>query len=138
MNQLYHPQHTADFFAFLAQHCIPTYTVTNNAVGDLTTYSDSDRKVRSLAGIESFLSANGLDRNWLTRFAFAYYESRYNPPRKPFDFYVALALSTKLRDDLSGVASGLRQVMWWVVARQGGSFLQSRVGRGSHLQQFVL
>ncbi len=109
MNQLYHPQHTADFFAFLAQHRIPAYTVTNNAVGDLTTYSDSERKVRSLVGIESFLSANDLDNHWLKRFAVAYYESRYNPPRKPFDFYVALALSTKLRDDSSGVASGLRQ-----------------------------
>jgi hypothetical protein len=109
MNQLYHPQRTADFFAFLAQHHVPTYTVTNNAVGDLSTFSDPDKKIRSFTGIVSFLSSNGLCYDFLKNLAVTYYESRYTPPRKPFDFYVALALCTKLRDDSSGITNCLRQ-----------------------------
>ena len=59
MNQLYHPEHTADFFDMLAASSIAVFTVTNNAVHDLTTYSDPEKKNRTLDGVKAFLVSNG-------------------------------------------------------------------------------
>ena len=59
MNQLYHPAHTAAFFTMLAQNSdIPVFTVTNNVVHDLTTFSDAEKKHKTLDGVTKFLINN--------------------------------------------------------------------------------
>ena len=59
MNQLYHPEHTAEFFTMLAQNTnIKVYTVTNNVVHDLATFSDAEKKNKTLDGVAKFLAAN--------------------------------------------------------------------------------
>ena len=99
MNQLYHPQNAADFFSFLQLYKIPSYVVTNNAVGDITTFKD-DEKTKTFAGVELFLKSNGLTGNFLGRLAQAHYESVFNPPRKPFDYYTAFALTSAMGDKM--------------------------------------
>ena len=60
MNQLYHPAHTAAFFTMLSQNSdIPVFTVTNNVVHDLTTFSDAEKKHKTLDGVTRFLASNG-------------------------------------------------------------------------------
>ena len=118
MNQLYHPARTAAFFNMLAKNSnIPVFTVTNNVVHDLTTYADEERKTKTLEGVTKFLASNGwrysfilfainvfgfdatvaffcrINGNFLLKLAKRHYESRYNPPRKAFDFYTAAALT---------------------------------------------
>jgi ankyrin repeat protein len=95
MNQLYHPKCAAAFFAFLAKWKVPAFIVTNNIVKDITTM-DPEKKEKTYDGIEAFMSANGLNGVFLQKFAKAHYTSVYNPPRKPFDFYSAKALTTWL------------------------------------------
>ena len=59
MNQLYHPARTASFFEMLAQNSnIPAFTVTNNAVHDLMTFADAEKKQKTLEGVAKFLKAN--------------------------------------------------------------------------------
>ena len=59
MNQLYHPAHTAAFFDMLAGNSsIPVFVITNNAVHDLTTYADDEKKQKTLEGVTQFLEAN--------------------------------------------------------------------------------
>jgi len=102
MNQLYHPSRTADFFKFVAVHNIPTFVITNNQVSDLATFSDAEKKVKTYDGINKFLTANSLNGTFLQSVASLYYNSPNNPPKKPFDFYTALALvqSTKSIESL--------------------------------------
>jgi hypothetical protein len=90
MNQLYHPQRTQQFFDFLDQNMIKTFVVSNNAVHDLAV-KGADGKA-SDNGWMSFLKSNGINTGFLTQIARVYYNSAYNPPRKAFDFYTALAL----------------------------------------------
>jgi hypothetical protein len=93
MNQLYHPECAAAFFAFLEQHQqIPCFAVVNNVVSDLNT-TDPETKEKTYAGVQSFLDANHLKGPFLRKLANAHYHSVYNPPRKPFDFYAARALT---------------------------------------------
>ncbi len=94
MNQLYHPRNTARFLSFLQAHGVPSFVVTNNAVADLSTWSDAARTLRTYDGIDRFLRANLLDGPFLAALARAYYETPRGtpPPRKPFDFYTAAAL----------------------------------------------
>ena len=59
MNQLYHPSNTAAFFTILAKNRdIPVFTITNNVVDDLTTFSDTEKKVKTMDGVKSFLASN--------------------------------------------------------------------------------
>ena len=95
MNQLYHPQKTAEFFSFVEQYKIPAFVVTNNVVGDLTTFAD-DKKQKTMMGVEKFLESNRLTGMFLNKIATLHYTSKYNPPRKPFDYYVAFALKAHL------------------------------------------
>eukprot|EP00291_Cryptomonas_curvata_P009532 CAMPEP_0172202078 /NCGR_PEP_ID=MMETSP1050-20130122/30413_1 /TAXON_ID=233186 /ORGANISM="Cryptomonas curvata, Strain CCAP979/52" /LENGTH=1356 /DNA_ID=CAMNT_0012879911 /DNA_START=122 /DNA_END=4192 /DNA_ORIENTATION=+ len=92
MNQLYHPQHTADFFAFLKQFQIPTWTISNNAVQD---------RIHDDEGIAAFLSSNGLEGGELKALALAHYNSPYKmkPPKKPYDYYCSLALTSVLNSE---------------------------------------
>ena len=39
-----------------------------------------------------FLKNNGIEGDFIQKISTAYYESHYEPPRKPFDLYAALAL----------------------------------------------
>ena len=101
MNQLYHPQHTADFFAFLKQFQIPTWTISNNVVEDLV---DDE-------GIATFLSSNGLQGDKLKELARVHYSSPYKPPKKPYDYYSALALTSVLNSKKQNTpVKGLRKV----------------------------
>ncbi len=96
MNQLYHPENAAAFFSFLAKWRIPSFVITNNVVKDLTT-KDAEKKENTYHGVESFMIANGLTGDFLQKFAKAHYTSIYNPPRKPFDYFSATALTTWLK-----------------------------------------
>ena len=96
MNQLYHPECSAAFFRFVDQFRIPAYVVTNNSVCDLTT-TDPATNCKTLDGVDRFMDANGLTGAYLRSFARKHYESLYNPPRKPYDFYTAKALTECLR-----------------------------------------
>jgi hypothetical protein len=93
MNQLYHPSKTALFFNFLSRTKIPVFIIANNTVADLVTYSDAEKKNKSDEGITNFLESNGLDNPFLRKTALLFYHSTYAPPRKPFDYYTALALT---------------------------------------------
>ena len=106
MNQLYHPRNTARFLALLDRHRIPAHVVTNNAVGDLTTWSDPARAHKTYDGVDRFLKANELAGAYLGRLARAYYETRWGspPPRKAFDYYTALALCRAAREDGAAAA----------------------------------
>ena len=98
MNQLYHPRNTGRFFAILAERRIPAHIVTNNAVADLTTWSDAARTRKTYDGVAQFLCANGLGGALLGALARAYYEPARGapPPRKPFDMYTAVALRGRM------------------------------------------
>ena len=98
MNQLYHPECTAAFFAFLAKWKIPSFVITNNVVKDLTTF-DAETKENTYHGVETFMGTNGLNGSFLKKFAKAHYTSIYNPPRKPFDFFAAKALTTWMESE---------------------------------------
>jgi hypothetical protein len=90
MNQLYHPQNAADFFAFLDQYKINTFVVTNNVVSDLTTFADDEKKVKTNQGLDKFLVANRLEGQFLKKAALVNYAAK--SARKPYDFYSACAL----------------------------------------------
>ena len=98
MNQLYHPANTAAFFNFIKERVIPTFIITNNVVGDLTTYTDESKKTKTNEGLELFFYENVLNQRFLHSMALLYYGQSSNPPRKPFDFYTALALTTYMDD----------------------------------------
>ncbi len=97
MNQLYHPQRSADFFAFLNSFNVPAFVIANNVVSDLRTYDDETETVANTRGIEEFLVSNKLEGDFLKRIALTHYTGIHKPPRKPFDFYTALALTACLR-----------------------------------------
>jgi hypothetical protein len=96
MNQLYHPEHAAAFFAFLAKWKIPSFVITNNVVKDMTTF-DAETKEKTYSGVETFMGSNDLRGAVLQKLAKAHYTSIYNPPRKPFDYFTAKALTTWLK-----------------------------------------
>ena len=97
MNQLYHPQRAAEFLSLAGRLCAPLLVVTNNAVGDLATFADAERRTRTYDGVAAFLRSNGLDSSpFLARLAEAYYTSPLSPPRKPYDYYAARALTALL------------------------------------------
>ena len=93
MNQLYHPENSGRFFSFMAKSAIPIYTVTNNVVHDLTSWADEAHAEKTYDGVQHFMDANNLRGRFLSKIARVYYENPHgHPPRKPFDYYVALAL----------------------------------------------
>ena len=104
MNQLYHPQCTASFFAFLAKWQIPSFVIPNNAVKYLTTM-DAEGKEKTYDGVEKFLITNDLNGDFLQKLTRAHYTSTYNPPRKPYDYFAAKALTTWLESGNSGGCS---------------------------------
>jgi hypothetical protein len=94
MNQLYHPQGSAQFFAFLDQHKhkIPIFVITNNVVKDMD-------ESKTYEGVNKFMTANELTGTFLQACAKAHYLSPYKPPRKAYDFYAARALTTWIKSD---------------------------------------
>jgi hypothetical protein len=95
MNQLYHPQRTADFFSFLQTYKIPAFVVANNRVMDFVTCDEGTKRMNT-RGVEGFLVSNNLHGNFLKQVALAHYTSFYEPPRKPFDYYTAVALTATM------------------------------------------
>ena len=98
MNQLYHPACSAAFFAFLAQRKIEAFVITNNVVQDLVS-TDVQTKAKTYDGVEFFMIFNGLSGAFLQLLTKAHYTSPNNPPRKPFDFYAAKALTACLESN---------------------------------------
>ncbi len=101
MNQLYHPANSARFFAFLERHGVPAFTITNNAVHDLSTFASGPVGApgpKTFEGVQKYLDAQALHGPFLAGLARAYYENPHGqPPRKAFDHYAALALTCALR-----------------------------------------
>ena len=89
MNQLYHPEKTAEFFDFLKTQKVPTYIVPNNTVSALPSYD----------AVKIFMGVNGLTGSFLESIAEAYYNTpKDQPPKKPFDFYTAIALCEHIKN----------------------------------------
>ena len=80
MNQLYSPTGTVNFMEFLKSHNIKTFIVSNNESCEVK------------KEYELVLTNNDITGDFIRKLAKAYYGSFYNPPHKPFDLYVALAL----------------------------------------------
>jgi len=105
MNQLYHPVNSASLFTFMYNMSVPVFVISNNLVIPYETYDTSG--VKNDIGWQSFFISNGISNSvvmdskscsivgesYLWKLSSLYYNSIYNPPRKPFDFYTALALS---------------------------------------------
>jgi hypothetical protein len=97
MNQLYSPVETGRIFTLMAELQVPVFTVSNNSVEDVETFADEDKKIKTDDGWRAFLTDNLIMSDRLAAYASDYYNSRvYNPPRKPFDFYTAVALLARL------------------------------------------
>jgi hypothetical protein len=99
MNQLYHKEHTDQFFVMLDLHKVKVFIVANNDVDDLVTFADTEKKVKSDLGWTRFLKANGLDSPFLKSISSAYYNSQYTPPRKAFDYYTAMVVTYMIRHE---------------------------------------
>jgi ADP-sugar diphosphatase len=95
MNQFYHPHHTHSFFSTLKHMSVNVLIVPNNQVEPISTdiVLANGNKIPSDEGWIKFLSYNTLDSKFLNHISHAYYNSVYNPPRKPFDYYTALVIS---------------------------------------------
>lgn len=111
MNQLYFPRRTASFFDTVRELCIPVYVVANNSVRDLVTFTPPTETgapppKKTDTGWISFFDLNfatGFFSSSLTggdsilkSLASVYYNSRYSPPRKAFDYYTAIALVSRM------------------------------------------
>jgi hypothetical protein len=84
MNQLYHPKYTSKFFDFINVNKINNiYTISNNSVIDLKTFEN----------IKQFMIQYNLMTEFNHKLANIYYNSKYNPPKKIFDYYTAIAIS---------------------------------------------
>lgn len=100
MNQLYHPERTSSLFTSMYNMGVPVFVVSNNSVIPYETYADAEKQVKTDLGWQSFLILNNISigsvtgTSYLWRLANMYYNSGNNPPRKPFDYYTAVALST--------------------------------------------
>ena len=62
---------------------------------------DPVTKEKTLEGVNAFLTSNNLNGEFLKKCSALHYNSCYNPPRKPFDYYCALALCSLLHFDLT-------------------------------------
>jgi len=111
MNQLYHPVRTKDFFTSMNTLRVRVYIVANNAVGDQSSFDDQKRKTN--VGWSEFMCRNfriGADNHQydtLKQFADVYYNCKYAPPRRAFDFYTATALVSYMYKLNMGTMSNL-------------------------------
>jgi hypothetical protein len=105
MNQLYHPLNTASFFETMRGLKCGVYIISNNAVGNQETVDATDKKTD--VGWKKFLDANfqsgffnseqyAGETSILKKFAGVFYNCKYNPPRRAFDFYTATALVARM------------------------------------------
>jgi hypothetical protein len=99
MNQLYHPERTGNFFIMLNRYNVLTIAVANNDVGDLATFTDAQKQKKTDSGWKAFLLNNNLKSAFLQEITSAYYNSQYNPPRKPFDYYTAQIMKHLINHD---------------------------------------
>jgi hypothetical protein len=107
MNQLYHPQRTADFFSFVSVRNIPTFLVPNNAVDNLAQLAGSATLDSKNEVMKRFLDVNKIGGPFLRQVALAHYSSVYEPPYKAYDLYAAKALAAWLDGD-EAVRSGMK------------------------------
>ena len=86
MNQLYSPSKTSLFFRLMRLLEVPVYMVSN----------DSTKDCKTTEAVYAFLESAGIFTPTVRQCAALYYNSAYNPPKKPFDFYSANALASLL------------------------------------------
>ena len=86
MNQLYSPSKTSLFFRLMRLLEVPVYMVSN----------DSTKDCKTTDAVYAFLESAGIFTPTVRQCAALYYNSAYNPPKKPFDFYSANALASLL------------------------------------------
>jgi hypothetical protein len=107
MNQLYHPQRTAELLDFLRQCNVPTFVITNNTVHEILQNGDEE----GLNCVDMFLAAHRLKGPILGKCCRLHYGSVYTPAKKPFDLYTAVALGFCFRgektDELQAVPKTL-------------------------------
>lgn len=115
MNQLYSPHKSKLIFDLMPRLRVPVFVVSNNSVKALDTFSDPENKNKTDDGWMMFLKENGIMSETLVAYADAYYNSGvYSPPRKPFDFYSALALHEHMCYGSSrGAAIGDRRHLYY-------------------------
>jgi hypothetical protein len=88
LSQVYHPQHAGKLLDFISSNQVPTYVVTNNAVGDFTT--------EGLLGLDQFLTSNKIGGPFLRDLAAAYYEGPHQPRWRAPGYHAAVALGAHL------------------------------------------
>ena len=82
MNQFYAPEKSCFCFQLMKAWSVPIFMIANNVV---TLLADNEK-------LRDFLISNKVFSDDLFKIACYFYDSHYKPGRKPFDFYVALAL----------------------------------------------
>ncbi len=87
MNQLYSPKKSFEFLKLMELWGVPIFIIANNVV----------QEFGGIGMLEIFLNANRIYSEKLLSMALSYYGSHYNPPKKPFDFYTALALVENMK-----------------------------------------
>lgn len=95
MNQLYSPEKTADFFNMFQTSKgkkVKVYVVSNNEV---------NKHSKLYGNLPHFLDQNEIRGVKLRSMADNFYESRYKPPKKPFDLFSARALKLLIEQQLS-------------------------------------
>jgi hypothetical protein len=85
MNQLYAPKKSGLFFQLMAANNVRMYVVANNDVNEMSDY-------------QRFFSANDIHSDIIQSYADIFYASREEVRIKPYDFYVALLVSSLMQD----------------------------------------
>ena len=127
MNQLYSPSKSELFFQTMGRLGVTIHLVANNVVHDLA-------EIEERSNIPDvwlkFLRSNDIHSEYLETLAFTYYSSFYKPPRKAFDFYVALALTEFMKN---GMHRGTIDTMYYdakygicMIGRHGSSWESAR------------
>ena len=86
MNQLYSPVRAGLFFQLMKKNGILMYVVANNDVEIMTNY-------------KTFLEQNGIGSETMQKYSQIFYTSRESVRVKPYDFYVALIVSSMMKDN---------------------------------------
>jgi ADP-ribose pyrophosphatase len=76
---------------------VPVIVVSNNDVEEITTFADEIRTIKSDEGWINFLKSNQIESSFMKIITSAFYNSVYNPPRKPFDYYTALVIHDTIK-----------------------------------------
>ena len=129
MNQLYSPEKSVEFMHLFRD--APKFVVTNNAVQDLATLNNE--KVKTFDGVNTFLSRAGLDKPFLRKITEHYYNSPYNPPRKPFDFYTAWYL----KQHMTGACPVVEPSCMFINSEYGSTIVSKKRAYKDAIEEFI-